>query len=685
MPLSSTSFRPLPPLAVLLLLGACVSTGKLRDGETAYRLGQYAVATEMLREEYADERNPALKAEKAWQLARSFDALGRPGEAAEWYGRAHAEGFGPDALWYQAQQLKRLEDYEGAIAALRAYLDEAPEYRSEINREIAACRRAASALTGEHYYAVRRLDALNGRGADYGPVWLDARTLLFTSEREGVQGAETDNWTGGRYVDVFAARRQGGGWTEPVPWAPGANGDYHDATPTFNPAGDELVQTQCGTADKGRDDACRLLLRFRDADGSWSPGEELLLFGDSVNVGQPSWAADGLRLYFAASGDPEGYGGSDLYYVQLSGAGWGSPINLGPTINTAGNEAFPWSAPDGTLYFASDGHPGMGGLDVYATRQTDRKWSRPEALGYPVNSGADDFGLVLDPRPSPHPDTLLSGVFSSARAEGSGGDDLYAFVLKKAPPPPPAYRLTGRVVEALPGADTASGEGVPAYRPLPAATVALADLSAGQDQGSLDTDREARFAAWLAAATDYRVSASLDGYFTRSETVSTNGLPETPGDTFTVETTIVLERIPDRNTEISLENIYYDFDDTTLRAESFPELDKLVRLLAENPTLRVEIGSHTDSRGRTEYNDRLSAGRANSVVAYLERKGIAPVRMEARGYGERRLLNRCADGVECTEEEHQVNRRTTFKVLGEVELESLPPEQIRTDPRRRGR
>ncbi len=679
---------------IALLLNACVSTGKLADGDTAYRLGKYAVATEMLQEEYPGERNPLLKAEKAYKIANAYEAMGQPQPAERWYGKAYQDGYGPDALYAQAQQRKRLENYEGAIQALEDYLMEAPEYRSEIKREIAACRRAKSWLEGITYYSVSPLDRLNSPASDYGPVWLDQRTLLFTSDRQGSEGDADNEWTGGQYYDLYQSTRSASGWSDPVPYSEAINEGYHESSPAFSPRGDELVYTQCGNDNKEEDNACRLLYRYEVSAGQWSEAIELKLFGDSVNVGHPTWSADGQRLYFAASGDPESYGGVDLYYAKLSDAGWGSPINLGPTVNTSGNEVFPHAGQDGTLYFASDGHPGMGGLDLFKTMQVKRKWQRPEAFGYPVNSGADDFALVLDPRQSSHPDTLLAGVFSSARTDGRGSDDLYRFILEKAPPAPPVYWLEGDVVAVAPPAktdappantDSSAGEQPIRYMPLPDARLLLNDISAFQSEGELELDKQARFRVQLAPATDYRLRAERDGYFNREEAVSTIGMPETPGDTFTIETRIVLEALPAPTEDITLQNIYYDFDDTTIRAESYPELDKLVKLLAENPTLKVEIGSHTDARGPNDYNMRLSRGRANSVVEYLKDKGIPEIRLQARGYGETRILNRCRDGVECSEEEHQLNRRTTFKVLGEIELESLPPEKVRVDPRRRGR
>jgi peptidoglycan-associated lipoprotein len=682
-------------LALLLSLSSCVSTGKLRDGDTAFRLGKYQVAAQMLSEEYADNRNPATRAAQAYRIGQSYDAMNRPGQAADWFGKAYADGYGPDALYAQAQQQKKLEDYPAAIASLQQYLRDDPDRRSEIRREMAVLERIRDQIGGQAYFDVSSLGATNSAAEDFAPVMYEDGAIVFTSGRASAVGEALSEWSGGKFFDLFITRpKPGGGYYDPTPFDLDINAPYHDGTATFTADFTEMVYTQCGSSDKKIDDACRLVYRFRDADGSWSEPEELRFFSDSVNIGHPCFAPDGKRIYFSAAGDPESYGGADLYYVrqtttaesdenELTSAGWSSPINLGPTINTAGNEVFPSLGPDGTLYFSSDGHPGMGGLDLFSTVETRRVWSRPEPLGYPVNSGADDFGILIFKRTRIHPDTLMSGLFSSSRSGGSGQDDLYSFVLKKAPPPPPRYELRGQVVEALRADPRNPDSEITGYRPLPQASVSLYDLSARAEQGVLETDGEGRFSAQLGFATSYRVSGQLSGYFTRTETVSTEDLPNTPGDTFVVQVELVLEPIPEQ--DITLRNIYYDFDDTTLRAESFPELSKLVVILQENPTLRVEIGSHTDSRGRTEYNDDLSRGRANSVVAYLVGKGIPAARMEARGYGERRLLNRCADGVECSEEEHQLNRRTTFKVIGELDLESEAPEDIELDPRRRNR
>ena len=370
--------------------------------------------------------------------------------------------------------------------------------------------------------------------------------------------------------------------------------------------------------------------------------------------------------------------------------GWGSPINMGPTINTSGNETFPYMHIDGTLYFSSDGHPGMGGLDLYTSREKKKRWTRPENMAYPINSGSDDFGIAILPEES-FPLTqsgekvLLAGYFSSSRSGGRGSDDLYSFQMEEAPPPPPVYVLKGDVVRPVFENPKDPSSEITGYEPLPDATVNLYDASSRASIGELTLDLQARFETEIDFATVYEIQGTREKYFKRSEEASTVDLPSTPGDTFVLEARLILDPIPDRKTQLTLKDIYYPFNDTVPLPKSYPEMDRLVSLLKENPSLVVEIGAHTDSRGTDEFNDKLSQGRANSVVAYLLEKGIIEDRMVAVGYGETLLKNRCKDGVDCSEEEHQENRRTTFRVIGEIEVESEAPDEIPMDPRRRGR
>ncbi|MFT7587932.1 MAG: peptidoglycan-associated lipoprotein [Limisphaerales bacterium] len=665
--------------AVLSIMSSCVTTGKLKDGETAYRLGNYSTAVDMLSEEFNGTKNPVVRSTKAWQLGQSYAALNNPEKSTQWFKAAYDEGFGPQALYEQAQQLKKQESFEGAIAALKLFLKEDPDRRPEINREIAACNRAIQWKEGTHYYVVENAELLNSPAEDFSPVFFENNELVFTSGRSSASGEKVSEWTGGKYYDLFSSKSIAGNFVSPSPFDLQVNGIFYEGAATFSSDYSEMVYTQCGSPDKQIDDACRLLYRFREPDGTWSSSELLDFFLDSVNIGHPALSPNGKRLYFSAAGDPDGYGGADIYYVKQTDEGWGSPINLGPGINTERNEVFPFIAKDDKLYFSSDGHPGMGGLDIWTSTESRKKWARPENLGYPLNSGSDDFGVALVERAFKSEDTLAMGYFSSSRPGGKGSDDIYQFILEKTPPPPPLYLLKGEVVGVEYENPKNPNSLVKGYKPLPNTAIKLMDKSSGINQGSLALNKEAKFETIISFATDYEVSGTLKEWFTSSVEASTMNLPNNPGDTIVVETRLVLEPIIE--VDISLKNIYYDFGDTVLRPESYPELGTLVKLLNDNPTLLIEIGSHTDSRGDYDFNEILSRGRANSVVSYLLSRGIGSSRLIAEGYGERRLLNGCKDSVECTEEEHQLNRRTTFKVLGEIELESEVPDDIRVDPK----
>lgn len=661
-----------------MLLSACVSTGKLKDGDTAFRLGKYQVAVEMLREEYSSERDAALKAEFAYKIAQCYDAMNKPKSSAEWYGKAAEDGFGTEAFLARTKQLMKEENYELAIKEMEEIMVQLPDLQYEMRPLIAACKRAISWKDSDNYYEVDNMSNLNSTQEDFSPVIFEGGDLVFTSGRSSATGTGVSEWTGGKYYDLFRAQPSGSGFSQPEPFDILVNGDFYEGAASFNQDYSEMVYTQCGSADQQVDDACRLVYRYREPDGSWSEPEYLNFFADSVNIGHPSISPDGRRLYFSAVGDPNSYGGADLYYVRQTNEGWGSPINLGPRINTEGNEVFPYATADRILYFSSDGHPGLGGLDIWQTQEISQKWIAPQSLGYPLNSGADDFGLVLLPEDQYAADQIISmGYFSSSRPGGKGSDDIYSFKQLQPPPPPPVYLLRGTVYgKVLDRPKDPNSEFT--LTPLPDAKVSLNE-EAGAFLEDLEVNDSAEFKAKLEWASEYAVKGSRKGYFNGLESVSTSELPATPGDTFIVEAKLVLDTFIKR--PIVLKNIYYDFNDSALRVESFPELKKLKDLLDLNPTLQIEIGSHTDSRGTYEYNQMLSEGRANAVVSWLTDRGVILERIIAVGYGEDVPINRCVDGVECTEEEHQLNRRTTFRVLGEIEIESEVPDDIRVDPK----
>jgi outer membrane protein OmpA-like peptidoglycan-associated protein len=325
-----------------------------------------------------------------------------------------------------------------------------------------------------------------------------------------------------------------------------------------------------------------------------------------------------------------GNGGTDIYYCSRDDSGnWGPPVNL-KEINTPGNERTPFIDQDGNLYFSSDAGLTMGGLDIFKSVRVGGKFAPGVNLGYPINSPRDDFSFTLY--------NHTNGYLSSNRNGGAGSDDIYSFRQV----PDVTLRLEGTAYEKNTG------------RPLPNSRISLGQVK-------VTSDDSGRYYFILAKNTDYNLRGERPSYLSDNQKVTTKGLTTSQ----TIKKDLYLNKIT-LNKAIRIENIYYDFDKSDIRPDAAIELDKLIKILQDNPGIVVELGSHTDSRGNDDYNLALSQRRADAAVKYITEKGnIDAGRILARGYGETRLLNKCANGVDCTPEEHQLNRRTEFTIIKE--------------------
>ncbi|RZM13480.1 MAG: hypothetical protein EOO88_44680, partial [Pedobacter sp.] len=372
-------------------------------------------------------------------------------------------------------------------------------------------------------------------------------------------------------------------------------------------------------------------------DGKWStPFPFRYNDVNKHSVGDPYLTMDGKRLYFA-SNMPGGLGGADIYYVdRIADGDWGSPINL-KDINTAGNERTPSIGEGDLFYFASDGRIGLGGLDLFTARLKGDIMTGIQNMGYPANSPQDDFAFTATGK--------LTGLMSSNRSGGLGSDDIYSFVAKEPVIAKLIFGLEGKVLNRDTG------------QPISGATVQL-----GHGDGSMEkvaTASDGSFSFGLGEKSEYKLAAEKAGHIRGPVSkISTVGLTRSTviyKDLYLGE--IVIGKA------IKIDNIFYDFDRSNIRPDAAFELDKLVETLKENPTIWIELGSHTDSRGNDVYNQKLSQNRATAAVNYIIGKGIAKERITAKGYGETMLVNQCGNGVKCTEEEHQQNRRTEFKIV----------------------
>lgn len=652
----------LPALAALLfLLAGCAYTLKIEDGAMAVDRKQYAVAVPLLKKEFRKAKSRTQKGEAAFLLAESYDQLGQREEAAEWYRTAYNNGKGVEALERRADMLKATEQYAEAI---EAYQEAGLEIGSpfEYRREIQGAESALSWLAQDQRTYEAEAAEFNSSAADYAPVLFGEGQLVFTSDRATATGDDAYNWTGRDFADLFLVDLRSG---DVRSFDENINTDGNEGTATFGPGELEMIFSRC-TSGKNEDAYCRLMSSSRNPDGSWNTPEPLAFTKPNINYLHPTLSADGRMLYFS-SDDPEGWGGFDIYVSERQEDGsWSTPELLPRAVNSEKDEQFPYLDAD-TLYFASSGHISMGGLDVFKShRNAQNRWSPAYNLKPPINSGADDFGFVVDRSVAPDDETLAVGYFTSQRSGGSGRDDIYRYRKAVPPPAPPVveeieYRdlLDVYVLEKIYADPTDPNSRVLGRRPLVGAELRV---SAGDQSQAITVDEEGKLSLRLAEDTDYNFLAKADGFLNNTARFSSRGLgrdPANPVQQYEVE--IVLDKIfLDR--EIVLENIYYDFDQYFIREDAQPTLNELADLLELNPEIRIELGSHTDCRGADAYNENLSRLRAQAAVDYLISQGIDAERLESNGYGETRPVVDCVC-ARCTEEEHQQNRRTTFKIL----------------------
>jgi peptidoglycan-associated lipoprotein len=467
--------------------------------------------------------------------------------------------------------------------------------------------------------------------------------FVFSADRNEIDADMVNPWTGNSYLDLYYTENKGTDkWDEPKKLEGQINGPYHEGPSVITKDGKTIYFTRSNYTKsklkKGADNTNNLQMFRATLDGDkW---KDLAMFkynSPDYSTGHPTLSADEQTLYFI-SDMPGGLGGTDIYMAKKEGEGWGTPINLGPGINSSLDEMFPfYCAADSALYFSSEGHTNMGGLDVFRAKDLGNgKFGRAVNEGYPLNTTQDDFAYTLKP-------DMKNGFISSNRL---GGDKIFTFVKKKEVPPL-AFMLVGTVTDKSTGL------------PLANSKVEVIDM---QNNTKLEftTDANGNYQTPIDPNTDYSLIASKEKYSTATGDATTKGLTKSE----TIRRDFILDPFaPVVNKEFTLENIYYDLDKYNIRPDAAVELDKIVKLMKEYPNMVIELGSHTDSRANDQYNITLSENRAKSAVAYLVKRGISKDRLTWKGYGETKLVNGCSNDVKCTEDEHQRNRRTTFKVL----------------------
>lgn len=620
-----------------------VSCSPLKQGIKKYELGQYDVAINHF-DRAIGKDNIAPRAN--FLAAESYRLSNRIESAAPYYKAALGQGISEEeAQFYYAFALKANGQYEAARAQLEDYVDVGND-RALLRwarKEIRNLRYITDLLAKDSYYEVEELPHVNTEAAEYGPVYNNGE-LYFASNR----GAEKIyKATGTGFTDIYKIKMQG------VTILPGTEemlnelintNNINEGSVTFSNDGTLMVFARGNSGrKKGTLDVNLYLTRYRN--GEWSKPELLSINDPNSWDSTPAFSRDGRTLYFS-SNRPGGYGEIDLYSSVMDANGrFGQVRNMGKDINTEGDEMFPWVSPEGKLYFASSGHPSLGGLDLFVAVRKEGLIN-VENLGVPINSPQDDFAMVYISR--------TKGFFSSNREGGKGDDDIYAFTDNSPEQKQVNYYLTGITVTVN---DSTGREVV-----LPETYVELLDQE-DKPLATSNTAEDGKFLFKVEPERNYFLTGTKANYFTTREPFNTIGKTVLK-DTLTVPETDVFFNIKltlDQivlDKAIVLDNIYYDLDKANIREDAAIELDKLVKILEDNPEIKIELSSHTDSRADDDYNLSLSQRRADSAVAYIITKGIDQSRMRARGYGETQLIIKDAQ----TEEEHQVNRRTEFKV-----------------------
>jgi len=660
-------------------------------GDSAFNKKLYAKAIKLYSKDLETVSGDTASAAIAFKIAESYRNANRISDAQRWYKESIKYGMNDEAFFFYADMLKRSGKYYQAIDAFNEYIERPTADKTKANIAVLGCKLAMEWVNEPSTdYVVESSPELNTEFSDYAPSYMGDK-LVFTSHRKKSSGAVIYGWNGEKFSDFFITDIDGDGKPGIVTSFDRSNiinTKYNEGTSTFTPDTSEIYFTRCGSDKQFEIQYCKIFRSRKKADGTWEPAQivqiftdidnsltDIILRDDTFNIGQPSISSDGKFLYFSTDRHG-GYGGNDIYYCEKKLGMWGSPINMGPEINTQGDEMYPFRHIDGKFYFCSDGHIGMGGLDIFEAEEKGDEWQIYN-MKSPLNSGADDFGLVL------RNDEILDesgyyvtrGFFTSTRDGGVGGDDIYSFSMVK----DAFYFLNVEVYDKVLQNASDPNSRVVDYSPLSNATIEIYGDETLVERAVSAEDGKLKYK--LRPNMEYRVMASKPGYLNKSEFVPPVNYSTEKNKIINVDVEIIMDKSLESGTFITVNNIYYDFDAFYIREEAGRELDSLSNLIKDNPQLiKIELGSHTDSRGSYAYNEKLSQKRAESCVKYLLSKGIDASRLSAKGYGEIQLVNKCTDGIECTEEQHQRNRRTTFKVLMEnYELVSQEPEQIITD------
>ena len=616
--------------------------GEFYDASRTYR----KVYNKMTKREERPQRG-----EVAFKMAECYRKLNMSARAVAAYQNAIRYGY-PDsmAVLHLAQALQAEGKYKEAIASYEEFLATGPKDVKTAESGIAGCRIGLKSKENPTRYIVKQAKLFNSRRADFAPMFLDKShdALYFTTTNEKVTGNHRSEITGMKKSDIWWSRKnERGEWMRPEPVEGELNTEHEEGIISFTPDGSTMYLTRARREPNAHTGV--EIYTSQRSDAKWSAPVKFDITADTLsNYGHPAVSPDGQWLYFT-SDMPGGYGGKDIWRINLKER-VGSLENLGEFINTEGDEEFPYVRSDSLLYFSSNGHAGLGGLDIFRAKLTPSGGWLVENMGIPVNSAADDFGITFGDGES--------GYFSSNRTDGRGYDHIYSFVL-----PDLRINISGMVLDKD-------------EEPVPNSIIRIIGDDGSNQRAAGRADGSFSFP--LRRGVRYVMLAGARGYLNAKQEFEADDAEEDAE--YNVD--FILASITKPNV---VDNIFYDFDKATLRPESMTALDSIVQVLHDNPNVTIEMASHTDRWGSEEYNINLSQRRAQSVIDYLIQAGIKPDRLQPQGYGKSRpkvITKRLArefpqfkEGdtldeayIEALSEEDQevadqIDRRTEFQVL----------------------
>ncbi len=673
------------------VLPAQLNAQAIREAKILMQKYSYAKAVEILKGALSDDK---IRPEAIPLLAECYRSQRDFVNAKDMYAQAiDLPEAKPEYFYYYAQALQATGDYQNARDMFLEYAELNPSdlkgqqsaahcdsvlgpwkqfaAQSEYDQKVLAENRDSINISGPNrtsrikeklllsdsrtvapsaLYEVKLEKEISTKESDFGPAFYLGELVFASDNNTKTAKKKLYGWTGRGYLSIMKSRPVNvndfwNGLEAPTIFNKKFVQAYHDGPASFTADGNTIYYTrsfigQAKRIEKFKTNMLKIYSSSKVKD-EWTDPKPFYLNSTDYSVGHPSISPNGQTLYFA-SDMKGGKGGTDIYICRKEGDSWGPAICLDSTINTSSNEMFPTIREDGVLFFASDGHPGYGGLDIFKTQFVNGHWTKPVNLQPPMNSSYDDFAIAFAPG-------LNSGFFSSNRPNGVGSDDIYAFrelEVIKSPPPPSIFTAIGYVKDKI------------TLQPITDATVFLLDPTSGKVKVLKSSD-DGMYTATITSKADYIVKAMKSEYISDCTPFKVTGLKES-ATKYKIPDLLLDQLIINKTFKIN--NIYYNFDKYDIREDAKPELNNLVRIMKEN-SITVELGSHTDSRGSDKYNNQLSQKRAESAVRYIVQQGIETSRITAKGYGETKLLNRCGNGVPCSDEEHQANRRTEFKVI----------------------